>query len=56
LQTPPHEVGAEWAEAWTDKLWVYDLRTNLHFTLTQKPIQPSDFDEFVTCYKASRKP
>jgi hypothetical protein len=25
------------AEAWTDKLWVYDLRTNQHFTLKQKP-------------------
>ena len=23
------------AEAWTDKLWVYDLRTNQHFTLKQ---------------------
>ena len=26
------------AKAWTDKLWVYDLRTNQHFTLKQKPI------------------
>ncbi len=39
------------AEAWTDKLWVYDLRTNLHFTLKQSPIQRKDFDEFVACYK-----
>jgi type I restriction enzyme M protein len=39
------------AEAWTDKLWVYDLRTNQHFTLKQKPIQRKDFDEFVECYK-----
>src|SRR3990172_6843834 len=39
------------AEAWTDKLWVYDLRTNMHFTLKQKPIQRSDFNEFVACYK-----
>ena len=42
------------AEAWTDKLWVYDLRTNLHFTLKQSPIQRKDFDEFVACYKARR--
>ena len=42
------------AKAWTDKLWVYDLRTNLHFTLKQKPIQRSDFDEFVQCYKPGR--
>ena len=37
--------------AWTSKLWVYDLRTNMHFTLKQQPIGRGDFDEFVTCYK-----
>src|SRR5262249_41149594 len=37
-----------------DKLWVYDLRTNQHFTLKQKPIRTSDFDEFVACYKPGR--
>ena len=37
------------AEPWTDKLWVYDLRTNQHFTLKQKPVQRSDSDEFVQC-------
>ena len=39
------------AKAWTDRLWVYDLRTNMHFTLKQKPIRREDFNEFVTCYK-----
>jgi len=42
------------AAAWTDKLWVYDLRTNLHFTLKQSPIQRTDCDEFVQCYKPGR--
>ena len=42
------------AEPWTDRLWVYDLRTNKHFTLKQKPIQRADFDEFVACYKPGR--
>ena len=42
------------AEPWTDRLWVYDLRTNKHFTLKQKPIQRVDFDEFVACYKPGR--
>jgi type I restriction enzyme M protein len=42
------------AKPWTDKLWIYDLRTNLHFTLKQKPIQRSDFDEFMDCYKAGQ--
>src|SRR5207249_12340124 len=40
--------------AWTDKLWVYDLRTNKHFTLKQSPIQRKDFDEFVECYQPGR--
>ena len=42
------------AEPWTDRLWVYDLRTNMHFTLKQKPIRRRDFDEFVACYKPGR--
>ena len=33
---------------------MYDLRTNLHFTLKQSPIQRKDFDEFVDCYKPGR--
>ena len=39
---------------WTDKLWVYDFRTNQHFTLKQKPIRRSHLDEFVDCYKPGR--
>ena len=42
------------AEPWTDRLWIYDLRTNMHFTLKQKPIRRKDFDEFVACYKPGR--
>lgn len=36
---------------WTDKLWVYDLRTNKHFTPKENPIRRSDFNEFVELYK-----
>jgi len=36
--------------AWTKKLWVYDLRTNMHFTLKTKPLRRTDLDEFVECY------
>jgi type I restriction enzyme M protein len=39
------------AEPWTDRLWVYDLRTNKHFTLKQSPIRLDDFEEFIACYK-----
>ena len=42
------------AEPWTDRLWVYDLRTNMRFTLKQKPIRRADFDEFLACYKPDR--
>ena len=42
------------AEPWTDRLWVYDLRTNMHFTLKQSPIRRSDFDEFIGCCRPGR--
>ena len=35
---------------WTKKLWIYDLRTNMHFTLKTNALQRSDLDEFVKCY------
>jgi len=35
---------------WTKKLWIYDLRTNKHFTLKTSPLGRSDLDEFVACY------
>jgi type I restriction enzyme M protein len=38
-------------EPWTEKVWVYDLRTNKHFTQKQSPIVRKDFDEFVECFK-----
>ena len=37
---------------WTERLWVYDLRTNRHFTLKQHPLRRSDLDEFVQSYLA----
>ena len=40
--------GAE--QAWTRELWVYDLRTNKHFTLKQNPLTRADLDDFVACY------
>ena len=35
---------------WTKKVWVYDLRTNKHFTLKERRLTRSDLDEFVACY------
>lgn len=36
---------------WTKQLWIYDLRTNQHFTLKTKPLQPVDLEEFKACYR-----
>ena len=38
-------------EPWTRTLWVFDLRTNKHFTQKQSPITRRDLDEFVECYR-----
>ena len=35
---------------WTKRLWIYDLRTNKHFTLKTNPLRREDLDEFVACY------
>jgi type I restriction enzyme M protein len=35
---------------WTQRLWVYDLRTNKHFTLKQKPLRYEDLAEFIEAY------
>ena len=40
-------------QAWTRELWVYDLRTNRHFTLKQNPLTRADLDDFVACYNPS---
>lgn len=40
---------------WTQKLWIYDLRTNKHFTLKTKQLQRSDLDEFVHCYNPENR-
>lgn len=41
-------------DPWTEKLWVYDLRTNKRFTLKQNPLRRSDLDDFVACYGPGR--
>ena len=45
--------GAE--HAWTKELWVYDLRTNKHFTLKQNPLTRADLDDFVACYNSANR-
>lgn len=38
-------------KAWTEKLWIYDLRTNQHFTLKENTLKRSHLDDFVACYR-----
>ena len=40
---------------WTRQLWIYDLRTNKHFTLKTNPLQRKDLDEFVKCYNTANR-
>lgn len=38
-------------QPWTERLWVYDLRTNQHFTLKQNPLRRHHLDDFVDSYQ-----
>ena len=40
---------------WTKELWIYDLRTNMHFTLKTNPLKRSDLDDFVRCYDPANR-
>lgn len=40
---------------WTDKLWIYDFRTNMHFTLKTDPLRVEDLDDFVACFNAENR-
>ncbi len=34
---------------WTKALWIYDLRTNNHFTLKTNTLKRADLDDFLAC-------
>lgn len=40
---------------WTTQLWIYDLRTNKHFTLKTSPLTRTDLNEFVELYQAGNR-
>jgi len=40
---------------WTRKVWIYDLRTNMHFTLKTNPLKRADLDEFVKNYNPTNR-
>ena len=37
---------------WTRELWVYDLRTNQHFTLKENPLRDEHLADFIAAYRA----
>ncbi len=39
----------------TKKLWIYDLRTNQHFTLKENPLKRESLDDFVKSYHAKNR-
>lgn len=39
----------------TRALWVYDLRTNMHFTLKENSLRREHLDDFVACYCAGNR-
>ena len=41
--------------AWTDKVWIYDLRTNMHFTLKTNPMREADLEDFIECYNPENR-
>lgn len=40
---------------WTKQLWIYDLRTNKHFTLKTSPLRREDLEEFVALYNVGNR-
>lgn len=42
-------------EAWTKELWIYDLRTNMHFTLKKNPLKLVDLQDFINCFNPKNR-
>ena len=42
-------------EAATSKVWIYDLRTNIHFTLKENSMKLDDLQDFVKCYNPENR-
>jgi type I restriction enzyme M protein len=40
---------------WTKALWIYDFRTNQHFTLKTKQLTRGHLDEFIDCYNPDNR-
>ena len=41
--------------AWTKTVWIYDLRTNIHFTLKTNQMKFDDLKDFIECYNPQNR-
>ena len=39
----------------TKDIWIYDFRTNIHFTLKQHPMCDADLQDFISCYNPENR-
>ncbi len=39
----------------TKEIWIYDFRTNIHFTLKQHPMSDADLQDFIACYNPENR-
>lgn len=39
----------------TREVWIYDFRTNVHFTLKQHPMTEADLADFIQCYNPENR-
>ena len=39
----------------TKDIWIYDFRTNIHFTLKQHPMSDADLQDFIACYNPGNR-
>jgi len=37
-------------DSWTKEVWIYDFRTNTHFTLKKNKMKFDDLQDFIECY------
>lgn len=42
-------------DAWTKEIWIYDFRTNIHFTLKKNPLKLEDLRDFIDCYNPNNR-
>ena len=42
-------------DPWTKEVWLYDFRTNIHFTKKKNQMKYEDLKEFITCYNPENR-